>query len=120
MRSDHRRWGPLSLYHGYANTTLNQPCIIENTTYINDHLHTGDPDGNGQAIYIMDVLGHNCCSPGLFCDPEVADVTGPTCQPTKELKKSCRFDEDSEVRLGTPYVAVWLIVECVVDDNIYK
>jgi len=81
-------------------SSLNQPCIIENMTYVND-LHTGDPDGNGQAIYIVDVLGHNCRSPGLFCDPEVADVTGPTCQPTKELKKSCRFDEEcASVRGG--------------------
>ncbi|KAF8805413.1 hypothetical protein BYT27DRAFT_7243432 [Phlegmacium glaucopus] len=73
----------------YANATLNQPCIIENTTYVTD-LHTGDPDGNGEAIYTTNVIKHNCRSPGLFCDPDMA--TGPTCQPTKELKKSCRFD----------------------------
>jgi len=76
----------------YANATLNQPCIIENMTYITD-LHVGDPNGDGEATYIMNVIKHNCGSPGLFCDPE-ADVAGPICQPTKELKKSCRFDAE--------------------------
>ena len=81
----------LILYR-YANATLNQPCIIENTTYVTD-LHVGDPNGDGEATYTTSVIKHNCRSPGLFCDPE-ADVAGPTCQPTKELKKDCRFDAE--------------------------
>jgi hypothetical protein len=35
-------------FYRYANASLNQPCIIENTTYITD-LHVGDPNGNGEA-----------------------------------------------------------------------
>ena len=74
---------------------------IRPTSTIYTRESRGDPDGNGQAIYMMNVLKHNCRSPGLFCDPEVAAVTGPTCQPIKELKKSCRFDaECASVRGG--------------------
>ena len=35
-------------FYRNANTSLNQPCIIENTTYIAD-LHVGDPNGDGKA-----------------------------------------------------------------------
>ena len=78
----------------YANATLNQPCIIENTTYVTD-LHIGDPNGDGEATYIMNVIKHNCRSPNLFfCDPDADLEAGPICQPTKELKKNCRFDAE--------------------------
>jgi hypothetical protein len=80
-------------FNRYANATLNQPCIIENTTYVND-LHAGNPNGGGEAMYLTTIIKHNCRSPGLFCDPEVTDMSGPTCQPTRELKKSCRFDAE--------------------------
>ena len=83
----------------YANATLNQPCIIENTTYVTD-LHIGDPNGDGEATYIMNIIKHNCRSPTLFfCDPEktvggAGSNLNPTCQPTKELKNICRFDAE--------------------------
>ena len=90
----------------YANATLNQPCIIENTTYVND-LHTGDPSGDGEAIFTMNVIKHNCRFPNLFfCDPPpeaaaaaaaaeaATDVVAGICQPTKELKQNCRFDAE--------------------------
>jgi hypothetical protein len=97
-----------SIDHRYANATFNQPCIIENTTYITD-LHFGDPNGDGEATYTTSVIKHNCRSPNLFfCDPD-ADIAGPTCQPTKELKKNCRFDaECASVR--------WFyIIYCLID-----
>ena len=89
-------YGKLILFPSkrYANATLNQPCIIENTTYVTD-LHIGDPNGDGEATYIMNVIKHNCRSPNLFfCDPDADMEAGPICQPTKELKKNCRFDAE--------------------------
>ncbi|KAF8150155.1 hypothetical protein B0H34DRAFT_802257 [Crassisporium funariophilum] len=98
----------LNLVCQWANATLNQPCLIENTTYTSD-LHVSEADGDGEAVYIMNVIKHNCFSPGLFCDPNPTDASTsagtavtPTCQKTKAMGKTCRFDAECDSRNCAP------------------
>ncbi|KAF5326918.1 hypothetical protein D9619_004169 [Psilocybe cf. subviscida] len=79
-----------------ATLSLNDPCTIENTTYVSD-INRGAA-GGGQ--YTTIVIKDNCRSPGLFCDPTPPNSNniGPACQQTKKLTGSCRFDNECDSR----------------------
>lgn len=74
--------------------SLNDPCTVENTTYVSD-INRGAA-GGGQ--YTTIVIKDNCRSPGLFCDPTppTSNNIGPTCQQTKKLTETCRFDNECD------------------------
>lgn len=67
----------------YANITLGQPCITNNTTYF-------DFGPEGQR-YSNVVIRDNCRSPRLYCDP-----TKNVCIPTKAVGLPCSSDVECE------------------------
>ncbi|KXN87282.1 hypothetical protein AN958_09014 [Leucoagaricus sp. SymC.cos] len=64
----------------YANATLANPCISDNTTYT-------FPSPMSRELYTLSVIRHNCISPGLYCDP-----TSSLCVPIKANGNSCISD----------------------------
>lgn len=65
----------------YANATLGQRCILDNTTYI-------DPGPNGKQIS-RTIFRDNCRTPALFCDQ-----TYLQCLPAKPLGFPCFRDQE--------------------------
>ncbi|KAJ7614148.1 hypothetical protein FB45DRAFT_802703 [Roridomyces roridus] len=63
----------------YANATLGDRCVTDNTTYI-------DVDFGGEQISSA-VTRDNCQSPQLYCNP-----TDLVCEPTLPLNAPCRGD----------------------------
>jgi len=84
-----------------ATKNLNVPCTIENTTYVSD-ISRGEA-GGGQ--FTSFVIKHDCLSPSLFCDPTALDpATGsPTCQTTKKVDDTCRFDAECDLVRGISF-----------------
>lgn len=65
----------------YANVTLGQPCIADNTTYVDFGL-------DGQQ-YTSTITRDNCKSPQFFCD-----LNGMVCQRTKFVGSACVSDSE--------------------------
>jgi hypothetical protein len=73
----------------FANVTLGQPCVIDNTTYI-------DVGPSGQE-YSNIILRDNCQSLQLYCDPGTM-----VCQASKTVGTACQTDSECElVRIVT-------------------
>ncbi|KIJ90998.1 hypothetical protein K443DRAFT_115761, partial [Laccaria amethystina LaAM-08-1] len=69
----------------YANITLGQSCIVDNTTYTD----TGPNDEQ----YMFTVTRDNCRSPQFYCDPGSS-----VCQRTKAVGMACELDSECEER----------------------
>ncbi|TCD61828.1 hypothetical protein EIP91_007845 [Steccherinum ochraceum] len=67
----------------YANVTLGQKCVADQTTYID-----AGPDGQQ---YNFTVTRHNCVSPRFYCDP-----TFLLCVKTKDIGDDCSSDQNCE------------------------
>ena len=67
----------------YANITLGQSCIVDNTTYT-------DTGPNGEQ-YMFTVMRDNCRSPQFYCDPGSS-----VCQRTKAVGMACQLDSECE------------------------
>ncbi|KAI0686768.1 hypothetical protein BC835DRAFT_1287480, partial [Cytidiella melzeri] len=63
----------------YANATIGQRCVVEDTKYI-------DSGSDGQQ-YSNDIFRHNCQSPTLYCDP-----TALQCFRGKPVGEDCALD----------------------------
>lgn len=69
----------------YANITLGQSCIVDNTTYT-------DTGPNGEQ-YMFTVTRDNCRSPQFYCDPGSS-----ACQRAKAVGVACQLDSECEER----------------------
>ncbi|TFK49088.1 hypothetical protein OE88DRAFT_1633826 [Heliocybe sulcata] len=67
----------------YANATIGQRCLLDNTTYV-------DP-GPGDQQVSRTVFRDNCRTPSFFCDQ-----TYLQCLPTKPLGASCLRDQECQ------------------------
>ncbi|KAH8074802.1 hypothetical protein BXZ70DRAFT_902810 [Cristinia sonorae] len=65
----------------YANATLGEQCIADQTTYI-------DIGPSGEE-FDFTVTRHNCLTPSLFCDPNTL-----RCIQTKAIGEDCSSDQD--------------------------
>jgi hypothetical protein len=71
----------------WANVTLGQPCVVENTAYI----AYGDTGGGSSGGEFIDIVSRGNCRLGLYCDAQQK-----VCVQAKQLNAACGADKECD------------------------